>query len=1346
MAQPIPAGARGNPITSSNFEAPFETPIFPYGVGGLDLASPLDRIAVGRFSRLTNLQLLPNGAGALQVRPGMTELATGTGNFHSVARLSDPETLDYTYIWGVGTDVAIGQSGAVTVLEGGFSNEPLTLVPFHPTLSAEPWMFVADRNQMRKIRFDGLILPFTPDTPTVAAVCALDTENRTSIADFASADGSAAADWTFKGGARATNALHSRGFLPTGDADDVAGGGVNFTLTPYGPSLNTEMLYWATFGLAKSLNLSVVGSVDAADPDAIQIEMTLLNPSQIEEVRLYLICSPVFSSTVFPGTVPEAGPPGSGGVTANTDFFLKAFRPDDFSTFTLPAQGAQSAAGTAQPRYDATRTLDIAAETEGFGAVAGNRVQRVDSTFMDSRDPARARAVQVGAANQQMVPLGTIGIPLRRGDFRRYGNTAGCDWATITGLMVYISTKIPADSPNNPDDVGMTLNLWALTGGSGPDTMDPATQSYDYRYTNYDPRTGDESNPSPEMADADWIDAIRRGIAAAPAAHGDSEMRQRFYRRGGILPDDWYFVGVNESDGGTLIDGASDLEIAAAPTLELDNYAPVPVADDDGTTLLGNPCAVLLGPYNNGQLFAFGNPHAPGTIFACKPGEPDHWPPNLAHEVCPPSEELMNGVMLGQLIVWSRESCYIVYPNLLGPNGMSSAPAGCTRGLQGRWALTLMGGVAAFVSEDGVFVTSGGPEECISDDIAPLFRGETVNGYLPIDLTEETSIRLAYFNRELYFVYREPDEGRRQVLVYSPETKQWRSYQFADNVVMAYNDEQGARLIYGLADRASVAEGTTDNGEAIEWLARTGSWDWGRPREEKLFGDQILDMDGGGIAISLQNFLNTEGVTNPPQAIPAFSGRRRVILDSFGVEPQRGRNLAVEVSGEGSGPILYQIGTSLTPQPDITINRVTNWDDLGHPDPSWVMGVTLDCNTSGEDRTIYVERDYLGTRTTVATLTVNHDGRHKKQYSWPAVPANQVRLRPDNDCGAWLCFRADWISYPEPPAIAHWDSYFENAWDQYITGLDLHIDTYGLEKTIVVEVDGVILTNPETLLPNWTVTAAGKQVVHLTLPTFPPLRGHVLRFYATDANPGQLYDRRWHTVVEPSEQHNWNQPFSIFGTQADKYLKALIFEIDTFGEDKEVAIEVDGVVVDTLTVNADGRKVVQIAFPQVLGRVYRIIPTDSFPSRLYSLRPVFDEEPFALARWETQELDHGLGLFQTLIEAQVTLKSTAVVTLTITTHTNQLGATRTDSYEIPSTGGAKQMRFVPFLAMKGVLFKYVLTSPEPFWLYKEESHVVIQPFVGGQPATVHVWGNSDTDQTRSMVNSTLAAGRDGGGT
>jgi hypothetical protein len=490
--------------------------------------------------------------------------------------------------------------------------------------------------------------------------------------------------------------------------------------------------------------------------------------------------------------------------------------------------------------------------------------------------------------------------------------------------------------------------------------------------------------------------------------------------------------------------------------------------------------------------------------------------------------------------------------------------------------------------------------------------------------------------------------------------------------------------------------------------------------------------------------LNSEAVINTTGLLAGAVGRDRYLIDPFGVIPQQARTAALQITWASAtaAPILYQWGVALVPQPDVTLSRVTQWEDVGTPDEVYLTGVTLDVDTANGAKSFYVEYDNADLENTWATLgpfTLTHDQRHKAKFSWPAVKAKLVRIRPVGDCQPWQLFRVDWIFDPEPPRIAVWDINHENGWDQYITGVDLECNTFGATKTVQIWID-------QTLYHTLPVTATGRRVVHLTVQ--PPRRGHILRFTAIDANPGLLYSHRWHTDPEPSEQTNWNQNYSTWGYDSDKWLKALVFQCDTFAANKQVTVEIDGAVVETLIVNANGRSVVELALTeQHLGRVFRFLPIDSNPGRVYNITPVFDLEPLALTRWETQEITAGIDGDKLALYAHITLKAPALVTLSVYAY-NESGQILTRTYTLDRTrvdgNIVKVKRFVPFERSKGVLYKFVATSAQAFWLYREESTVCFVEWGSDQRRDVKIFGNDDLDSSRGMGNASLQAATPGG--
>jgi hypothetical protein len=674
---PEQAGRRGVGITGQNFEAPFDTPVVRLGAGGLHLAA-LDAIPAEACSRLTNLVFDP-GTGQCRGRVGQTPLTTAVGtHVHSVRRVNSPRTGNFTRIWGIDGSLYYGASGALTQIDTGYDGTPLTLLPYRPPLSPDSWMFVGNAGRCRKVRAsDGLDLPIGQAPPSLALATALATEQITNICLFSGVDATDGGWVGTPGFGFNTTATQPAGpvqILPF--AATAAGpAGVGFEGSPgsAGNPFASEG-YWFMAGRPITLDLSVVGAYPAEDDDLIHLAMNLSHVDLTVEFRIYLVCSAVFSASVVPGTQ----------ANVNTDFYVKAFSSHDFARAILIQQSMVDAAETA--RIHAIRDRDLRARRIGDTRLAWE-------TRRAERDPARHVAPQGPAGNDAWTEVGVLGVPFRRGDFQRVGSTAGRDWSTITGIIIQV-TCAPKSS-----NLTVRLSGMYLYGGSGPDTFEPGAQPYDYRYTHYDTRTGAESNPSPEQAAGAFLDAGRREITLSPAAFGDSAVRQRFYRRGGSLTADWFFLGENDSDGGTFSDRLTDAAIAAAGTVELDNYELVPTVDDQGNTVLAQPVPVLFGPIED-LLLALGDPYRPGDVYWCKPGQPDSWPPDNHVEVCPPGEILMTGGLLGgQAFCFSQEAMYWLYPNLAAQNQVSASPTLCKRGCLGRWGMGVTPSASPFGHE-----------------------------------------------------------------------------------------------------------------------------------------------------------------------------------------------------------------------------------------------------------------------------------------------------------------------------------------------------------------------------------------------------------------------------------------------------------------------------------------------------------------------------------------------------------------------------------------------------------------------------------------------------------------------
>jgi hypothetical protein len=1152
---------------------PFLSQIYPAGAGGLDLKRALEEINPLKAARLTNLSQVKQ-EGSLVGRPGLTTLATAGTNVHSIGRLNDPSPTNPTYQLVVGADTSLymGTSGALTQVDTGYSGYPLTLAQYHPPISDDTWMYIADSARMRKVRAsDQLSLPIGfPPPPGV--------DNGFRIDEFkANPDGTV--------GAIFRTQLTCIGFNILGA---TVGGGTPGELTSYGPfndtiiDLFTDATGWSPnngtggstsapttdtthfppihsagaasvdfttskagtttyynfWGKATSVDLNYVGNVTSSDDDLVHLWFACDLPQWLVEARLYLVISPNFD----PGTLP--GTDASG--TFNTDAYVMSISPSNFA-------GQIALFNTA-----GSTSVTTVATVQTAGQLPTIEGQRPSTEVLSTQiSPSIIKSTDAGPGALAWWEIGVIGLPLHRGDFQRIGTNPNASWGTVTGLVVAVQgySGVTGETPTN-------FNCWFqncyMFGGSGPDTSPVGDQPYDYRYTYYDPRTGAEGNPSPIQAPGFRLDALRQSIVITPTAYGDPNIRQRFYRRGGTLNSAWFFLGVNSGDGLAFTDMNSDDDIVASNQLALDNDQPVTSTDAAGNPVYAQPIPAIWGPLSD-ILFGCGDPNQPGVLYWTKPTNLDAWPAANFVEVCPPSEELMNGAILaGTAFCMSRERGFQIIANLQAANTVLTLPTACTHGIWSRWGICAGAGLMFFVAKDGIYSWGGTIETSISDaDIRGLFHGEVRNGYNPIDFTHPEMVRLQVQDNELWFQYQDTS-GATSILIYSILYQFWRPYLFGPKISTIYaqqaiNPTFGAPLSMLLGGKTTgklyTHSGTSDDGAAISARFTTGALDQGLPREDKLYGDVMIDAAPNGANMSITTFYNEESLTGPTNVITGTGLQRFYVDPSSGTDqPPQARNISIDVqwSTTGTSPILHRIGPSYNPQPSTSTARVTNWDEQGRISDKWVKGIAIEC------------------------------------------------------------------------------------------------DTFGVSKTVNV--------------------------------------------YADNANTGASF-----------------------------------------------------------TLSAATRQCFMFSWAQFRGRIIRLVPVDTVPWKVYAIHWIFDEEPLALTRWETQPVDHGLpGPWQKPLYGHISVLSFATVTLEVDT-IDQQGNTTQNFYTVGPVGGSagvKAKYFVPFNASKGTLFKYIFTSAVPFYVYREESSVYVIPWGGQQAQPVKPFGNDDLDLVRSIKDAGLVAQRD----
>lgn len=158
---------------------------------GIDLVHPLDRMPPGAFAYLFNVRVITEGR--IEGRPGYTQSIVLADIPNSIRRLNDPSKTyapsGYTYIGGGGTKLYAGIESAYSIIDTGYSGQPLSLIPFRPDQSPESWMYVYDSNKSCKVRPDGVIRELGVAPPTKAPIIEYGAPAWVELSDGQSASG-----------------------------------------------------------------------------------------------------------------------------------------------------------------------------------------------------------------------------------------------------------------------------------------------------------------------------------------------------------------------------------------------------------------------------------------------------------------------------------------------------------------------------------------------------------------------------------------------------------------------------------------------------------------------------------------------------------------------------------------------------------------------------------------------------------------------------------------------------------------------------------------------------------------------------------------------------------------------------------------------------------------------------------------------------------------------------------------------------------------------------------------------------------------------------------------------------
>jgi hypothetical protein len=181
-----------------------------------------------------------------------------------------------------------------------------------------------------------------------------------------------------------------------------------------------------------------------------------------------------------------------------------------------------------------------------------------------------------------------------------------------------------------------------------------------------------------------------------------------------------------------------------------------------GPTLAGQALPYAFGPLEgpyNPVIFSLGDPINAGTIYFTNTANADAANDQNSLELCPPGEPLISGeTWNGIAIAGSRDNVYLIrYGFQTVPYQFSRLPA--ASGMWSRWACARGPDGIYYLGRDGIYKASDSGVESVTDALLyPLFPHDgqaavTVNGMVPVDMTQTSRLRLRAADDDLYFDY-----------------------------------------------------------------------------------------------------------------------------------------------------------------------------------------------------------------------------------------------------------------------------------------------------------------------------------------------------------------------------------------------------------------------------------------------------------------------------------------------------------------------------------------------------------------------------------------------------------------
>jgi hypothetical protein len=569
---------------------------------GMNTVLPPDRLPPGKSPYAQNVRAyLQDSTTARTTQDAPVE--TLPAAVHTLRRLNDSTPAGppagFVLIGGAGSGLYAGSSPVAS----GLSGNPLSLVPFRPNASVQPWMYVADSVQMLKVRSDGLCYamgveePQVPPSVTATPVSsALSLLGPVTVYVWNDANGAPS-------GATGNPFIWKNPNDPTGRGPietiataslSTSGNSLGFddpaeATPPFGT--NAYPVQWDNYEIgigAVNTNGNQVTWVSGTQFDALAAGDSVT----INLVSYTVAASPVPTNTVIYLT-------SSAGVQSDVDYYYSVL--DGTVILYTPSLGSDGFV------FNAAILGTLYVPTAGNYTFTANFVNDIIWGIGNSGQ-GQATLVSGTGSDSEAGQTKTVvnAYPLLPRDMLIDGD--GFSYGTVN---VTVNFSQPGNYPIEVDwNYGVTdpstapaRTLVFQCNGANIAPL-PATVIVEaqYRYTYRSSATGATSNPSPESLEQ-TIAVLANTLVPTPSTDPQVDKIDWYRLDEGV--ENFTYVGTSPNTATPFVDSLLDTDISANPLLEFDNYQPFPSIDlpQDGTcTVSGGVVTWVSGvqPYNTG--------------------------------------------------------------------------------------------------------------------------------------------------------------------------------------------------------------------------------------------------------------------------------------------------------------------------------------------------------------------------------------------------------------------------------------------------------------------------------------------------------------------------------------------------------------------------------------------------------------------------------------------------------------------------------------------------------------------------------------------------------------------------